>query len=252
MEIYSHSRLSVFEQCSLKFKYKYIEKIPELEQKIETYLGKMVHSTLEWLYSKIGEKQVPTIDEMIIYYTKKWGDDYNPEKIIIKKQSAKDFFNKGIQFLINYYMKNRPFDDNTIGIEKEIMVKLDTDGKYKIRGFIDRLVYNEKKRIIEIHDYKTSANLPTREAIENDRQLGLYSAAIKELFGKEEEILLTWHYLAHNIKIYSKRTNDQLSQLKNETLELIKKIEATTEFRANKGSHCNWCEYKSICSAWKN
>ena len=252
MEVYSHSRLSVFEQCSLKFKYKYIDKIPEFEQKIETHLGKTIHSTLEWLYSKINKKEIPTIDEMIVYYAKKWGEDYNLEKIIIKKHSAVDFFNKGIQFLIDYYIKNKPFDDNTIGIEKEVMFKLDLDGKYKIRGYIDRLVYNEKKGAIEIHDYKTSANLPTKEAIEKDRQLGLYSMAIKELFGNEKEVILTWHYLAHNIKIHSKRTDEQLNQLKNETLKLIKKIEAMTEFPANKGPHCGWCEYKSICPVWKS
>ena len=40
MVIYSHSRLSTFEQCKLKFKFRYIDKLtPEIENTIEGFLG---------------------------------------------------------------------------------------------------------------------------------------------------------------------------------------------------------------------
>ena len=75
--IYSHSRLSSFEQCNLKYKFRYIDNIiPEIEQTIETYLGGIVHKTLEWLYSEIKEKRVPSIDDVIIYYSKNWTKEY--------------------------------------------------------------------------------------------------------------------------------------------------------------------------------
>ena len=46
MTIYSHSRLSTFEQCPKKFKYKYLDKLkPEIEKTIETHLGSAVHKT---------------------------------------------------------------------------------------------------------------------------------------------------------------------------------------------------------------
>ena len=89
--------------------------------------------------------------------------------------------------------------------------------------------------------------MPTREKIDRDRQLALYSIAIKELFGYEKKVCLIWHYLAHNQKIYSKRTNEELEQLKKDIIELIKEIESTTKFHSNKTGLCNWCEYKSMC-----
>lgn len=56
--IYSHSRLETFENCKLKFKYKYLDKIiPEIPKGIEAHLGTMVHETLEWLYKKVMEKK---------------------------------------------------------------------------------------------------------------------------------------------------------------------------------------------------
>ena len=249
MEIYSHSRLSAFEQCPLKFKYKYIDKIiPEIEKSIEAHLGSITHETLEWLYTEVKNNSLPTIDQIIVYYSTKWEENYKPEILIVKKQfTTKDYFNKGIQFLLDYYTKHKPFDDNTLEIEKKIIFNLDETGEYKLQGFIDRLVHNLETGEYEIHDYKTGNYLPTQEKIDSDRQLALYSIAIKELFGQDKEVILIWHYLAHNIKICSKRTNEQLNQLKKETLELIKKIESTTEFPANKSVLCNWCEYKNIC-----
>ena len=166
--------------------------------------------------------------------------------------TVNDYFNKGIQFLINYYIKHKPFDDNTIAIEKGIVFNLDAEGKYKIRGFIDRLVYNLETKEYEVHDYKTSGRLPSDKNIENDRQLALYSIAIKEAFNHEKRVILVWHYLAFNKKIVSKRTDDQLNQLKEETLDLIKEIESTTVFPPRKSPLCNWCEYKPICPAWGN
>ena len=145
-------------------------------------------------------------------------------------------------------MRHKPFDDNTLEVEKRIMINLDEKGEYKLQGFIDRLVHNLEKDEFEIHDYKTGNSLPAKEKIESDRQLALYSIAIKELFGKDKEVLLIWHYLAHNQKIVSKRTNEQLQQLKKEIIELITKIEATIEFPAKKTILCDWCEYKKICS----
>jgi len=50
MMIYSHSRLAAFEQCPLRFKFQYIDKLkPDIKQSIEGFLGNKVHDTLEWI-----------------------------------------------------------------------------------------------------------------------------------------------------------------------------------------------------------
>ena len=246
---YSHSKLSTFEQCPLKFKYRYIDKIiPEIKKTIEAHLGTCVHSALEWIYTKVKKNHIPSLDEIIVYFSKKWQETYTPDIVIIKEDlTQKDYFNNGINFLVTYYQNHYPFDDNTIDVEKKIKIKLDSNGEYNIIGFIDRLVQNLEKNEFEIHDYKTANSLPTQEKIDNDRQLALYSIAIKEIYGENKEIKLIWHYLAHNKKIISKRTNEQLKNLKKQTLELIKKIESTKEFPPKKSILCKWCEYKNIC-----
>jgi len=254
MVVFSHSRLSTFEQCKLKYKFRYIDNIiPDIEKTIESHLGSVVHKTLEWLYNWVKKSRIPTIDEVIVNYSENWKEDYEEDIPIVKRyMTVGDYFNKGIQFLISYYTKHKPFDDNTIAVEKRIIFNLDEKGEYKIRGFIDRLVYNLKTGEYEVHDYKTSGNLPSQNILDKDRQLALYSIAIKELFGEEKKVILVWHYLSFNKRLHSKRTDEQLKQLKEETLNLIKEIESTTNFPPTKSALCHWCEYKPICPAWGN
>jgi len=250
MTIYSHSRLNSFEQCPLKYKLKYIEKIkPEIEKTIESHLGTCVHDTLEWLYQKkIDSEPVPNLEEVLRYYLEKWKKDFTKDTLIVKKNlTEEDYLNKGVKFLIDYYQKHKPFSDGTIELEKKIMIILGERGEYKLTGFIDRLVYNKEKDEYEIHDYKTANALPSKEKIDRDRQLALYSIGIKDLFGKSKSMLLTWHYLAHDTQIFSRRTDLELEELKKSIIQLIDRIESTTEFPAKESVLCNWCEFKPIC-----
>jgi len=253
-KFYSHSKLSTFEQCPFKYKLRYIDKIkPVIEKTIESHLGSAVHDTLEWLYNSVKEnpnKEI-SLDEIITYYSVKWQDEFSNEILIVKKEmSAKDYFNKGVEFLINYFQEHSPFKDGTIECEKRIIIDLDENTR--VQGFIDRLVYDIDSGKYEIHDYKTANQLPTQKKMDEDRQLALYSIAIKEIYGHDKEVVLIWHYLAHNQKIISKRTNQQLEQLKDETKQLIKKIENTKYFPTNKSILCEWCEYKDVCPAWNS
>jgi len=250
MVVYSHSRLSSFEQCPYKYKLRYIDKIkPEIETTIEAFLGSMVHDTLEWIYKiVINQGPAPSLDEVIEYYSNTWQENYKENILIVKKQfTVKDYFNKGVKYLLDYYQKNKPFIDGTLELEKRIMIVLGDKGQYKLTGFIDRLVYNKEKDEYEIHDYKTANSLPPQEKVDKDRQLALYAIGIKDLFGRDKNILLTWHYLAHNEQIFSRRTEEEFERLKKSIIELIDKIEATTEFPAVESILCNWCEFKPFC-----
>jgi len=250
MVIYSHSRLSTFEQCPLKFKFKYIDKIiPEIEQTIEGFLGNKVHEVLEIIYNETAKDRTFQLDEVIRIYSEKWNKDFNQNiKIIKKENSIEYYFNQGLSFLIDYFVEHSPFKDNTIAIEKKIIVDLDSEGEYKLQGYIDRLVHHKETNIFEIHDYKTGNFLKTQEELDKDRQLALYSIGVKEMFNQVNEIHLIWHFLAFNKKMISTRTQYQLDQLKQETIELIKKIESTKQFQKNKGVLCNWCEFQNYCN----
>ena len=251
-KVYSHSKLSTYEQCKYKYKLKYIDKIPSpVEKSIEAHLGTCVHDALEWLYKEVISGSLPTMEDVIERYASTWKEEYKDSFIIVKQDlTAQNYFDKGVKFLIDYYMKHQPFEDGTLELEKKIWINLTEE--HSVIGYIDRLVYNKDKKRYEIHDYKTANSLPTQEKFDTDRQLALYSIAIKELYGEDVPVILTWHYLNHNKQIFSKRTNGELKELKLKTLKLINEIENTTEFPPKKSVLCDWCEYKGYCKAWGN
>lgn len=246
IEIYSHSKLATFEQCPKKFEFKYIKKIkPDFEQSIEAFLGSKIHEILEWIYNNPEENN--NLDNIIKKFIESWNKDYTSNiKIIREGTNIEIYFNKGIKFLINYFLKNTPFKDNTIHTEKKIYVSLDQNGEYFLVGYIDRLVHNKETNIFEIHDYKTGS-LKSQEELDEDRQLALYSIGIRETFKNANNIRLVWHFLDSNKELVSERTIEQLIKLKNEILSLIKRIKSTKEFSTNKSNLCNWCEYKTKC-----
>ncbi len=210
-----------------------------------------MHKALEWLYTQVMKNSIPSVDDVISFYSQEWQDNYSPDMPIVNKtMNAKDYFNRGVEFLINYYMKYHPFQDNTIATEKKIEINLDPEGNKKLIGYIDRLSQNIENNEIEIHDYKTSNTIMAKEKVENSRQLSIYSLAVKEMFGKEKNVCMIWHFLAHDMKICLRKTNEQLEWLKKELVGIIDEIERTKSFPPSKSQLCYWCEYMNICPVW--
>lgn len=222
---------------------------PDFEQSIEAFLGSKIHETLDFVYKK---KEEFSLDRVIKYFIESWNGDYKGDlKIVREDLKTEYYFNKGIKFLIDYYLKHYPFIDDTIETEKKICVYLDEDKEYSLIGYIDRLVRHKDTNDFEIHDYKTGS-LKSQEELDKDRQLAIYSLGIREIFNNVNKVKLVWHFLDSNQMLSSERTLEQLEKLKKEILEIIKRIESTEEFKPNKTKLCDWCEYKSKCPEFRN
>ncbi|MBW2992230.1 PD-(D/E)XK nuclease family protein [Candidatus Woesearchaeota archaeon] len=250
MPVYSHSRLSAFEQCPLKFKFAYIDKVEVAGQSIEAFMGSIVHDVLEKLYENVKMQKIPSIKTLLAYYDAIWKKNWNENIIIVKKDyTQQDYKKVGEVCIINYYNKYSPFDqDTTLATEKRIMIDVGDDKK--LQGYIDRL--SSKDGVYEVHDYKTSSSLPLQEQVDTDRQLALYTIAVREGFKDAKQVKLVWHYLSFNKEIVSSRTDKQLEELKKETAKLIDKIEATKEFNPIVSKLCDYCEFREICPKWSH
>jgi putative RecB family exonuclease len=243
-EVYSHSKLSLYENCPEAYKMKYIDKtFPELPQSIHAFLGSAVHDALEHLYAELIEEKILELDEVIEYFATNWHEQYTLDIRVPMGEKVEDFFNKGVKFLVDYYQNNLPFSKNTIDIERKIFFPLDEE--IFIVGYIDRLEKHENGSY-EVHDYKTNDRMKSQDEVDRDRQLAFYHLGLQDTFGKDIEVKLTWHFLAHNKKVNSFRTQEQLETLKKETLALIEKIRNAKEWPACGKSWCDWCSYKKV------
>lgn len=250
IEIFSHSKLSLYEMCPEAYKVKYIEKtFPELPSSIHAHLGSMVHEALEFLYGEVMSGKEISLDEVIEFYAKKWHDQYKMDIRVPIGENADTFFNKGIKFIIDYYRSNRPFSKLTVCTEKKILFPLSEN--VHVQGYIDRIEKHEDGSY-EVHDYKTNEKMKEQKEVDADRQLAFYHLGLQDIYGKEIKVKLTWHFLAHNKKIHSFRTPEQLDILKKQTLALVEKIKNTSEWYACEKPWCDWCAYKKMSGMESN
>ena len=252
MTIYSHSRLETFKNCPLKYKFNYIDKIKREEEGIEAFLGSRFHEVMEKIYKDLPFRKY-SLDQLLDFYEDDWDKNYHDKVVIAdNEREAKDYKEIGKKFIEDYYKRYYPFNQGKVlGIERWVIINLDDKGEYKLRGIIDRL-NQTKDGTYEIHDYKTSKSLPEQSKMDEDRQLALYQIGIQDMWNDVYNVELVWHYVAFDKEIRSKRREEELDELKKDTIDLIKKIEATREFLPNESTLCGWCYYKDICPLHKH
>ncbi len=267
MPTFSISRIGSFEQCPMKYKFRYIDKIkPEIPTTIEAFLGSRVHDTLQKLYREKGKKTVMSLEWLIRYYHWIWDKKWEDSILIVKEDKTQDDYRReGERQLGVYYGAHVPFDEGEIlGLETWERLALDEDDesheagegggeakkpRYSFHIRIDRLM-NAGDGLYEVHDYKCGARMDTQEKLDEDRQLAMYSLWVRERHADCKNVRLVWHFTAHDKEMESWRTEEQLAELKAEILAQIKEIEAAKEFPANVTRLCDWCEYKTICPEW--
>lgn len=248
MPAYSHSQLSTYETCPHQYRLHYIEKIKVDTEGIEAFMGSRVHDALEKLYRDLKMTKLNTLEEILSYYHLCWEKNWSPAVQIIRKEySPEDYRRLGERCLRDYYRRYYPFDQGrTLGLEETIYFPLEENRGYWIRGVIDRLTLVDQS-VIEIHDYKTSGKLPTQREVEKDRQLAFYQMGVNGRWKDIKEIKLIWHYLVFDVEIQSQRTEEELQRLREETIELIQRIESDREFSPKEGPLCDWCDYQGLC-----
>ena len=252
MPTFSHSRIGCFEQCPLKYKFNYIDKLEtEIEETVEAFLGKRVHETLEKLYKDLKFQKLNTLKELLDFFNSEWKKNWNNAIVIVKEEYDQENYRKmGEKCITDYYNRYSPFDQSkTIGLETQEFLALDENYKYHVR--IDRLSETEPG-IYEVHDYKASTRLPKQEDFDEDRQLAMYGLWVLRNFKDARKVRLIWHYLIFDKEMSSERTPEQLEELRKEVIELIKKVEKEKEFKANVTALCDWCEFQPLCPNFKH
>ncbi|MCU0669175.1 MAG: PD-(D/E)XK nuclease family protein [Myxococcota bacterium] len=248
--VYSHSRLASFENCPRQFFYRYVEKVPVDTESIEAFLGKRVHEVLERLNRFVERGMVPSLGKVIERFRTLWTEQFQPERVrIVRGEVSQDSYRElGERCLTNHYRRNYPFDEGeSLGIEQHVTFPLDADGRYRMRGIVDRIV-RARDGAVEIHDYKTGRWVPTQSDLDQDRQLALYQIGVEQSYGATS-VRLVWHYLQRDQVRISTRTAEQLVALREATMQLIDRIEAESDFDPRPSTLCSWCEFRDLCPA---
>jgi putative RecB family exonuclease len=249
--VFSPSSLNCFENCPRQYAFRYVEKVEVDSEGIEAFVGKRVHEVLERLYQFVGQRMLPSLGKVIARYHANFDALYDGGRVRITREGTPaDFYrDAGARGLENYYKRHYPFDgDLTVGLERKIQFALDEEGRYAVRGIIDRIA-RARDGVLEIHDFKTGRRIPKQDDLDRDRQLGLYELGLRDQLGESGEIRLVWHYVLRDEQRTSLRTPEQREQLRSSTARAIDRIRAEREFAPKPSGLCGWCEFRDRCPA---
>jgi putative RecB family exonuclease len=246
MTVYSYSRLGTYRQCPLKYRFGYVDRMPRKGTTVEAFLGSRFHEVMEHLYGQ--RTRTPSAEELkelfLGLWERKWNEDV---RIVQRDRSAEDYKATGLRAIEDYHRRYSPFDQGrTLGIERELSLKLDGGDGHRLRCIIDRLTA-APDGTFEIHDYKTSGFLPEQARVDEDEQLALYEMAVRQAWPDVGGVELVWHYVAFDMELRSRRTGAQLAELAMKTRERIDEIERASEFPPRESTLCAWCDYQEQC-----
>jgi putative RecB family exonuclease len=180
-----------------------------------------------------------------------------PESIYIvnKQYSLEHYFQQGYIALEKYWDHYAPFDqEKTIALEQRILVDLDSGGRYRLQGYIDRLS-KTPEGLWQIRDYKTKRRLATQDQADRDRQLALYNLGVRAMWPDAVQAELIWHYLLFDEEIRSIPDHERLERVRIDTIHLIQDVEQAIEkddFPYKESALCDWCDFFDICPAKKH
>lgn len=253
MPTFSHSKINTFRQCPRKYYYQYVNKpdLPKKPNQVFLFLGSICHDTLERLYEQVRDGRVPTRKDTLAFFDAHWDQEWTDAVEIHDERSPGDYKLMSRGYVERYYDQYHPFDQElTIDTERRIDFALDGGDGISMMGYIDRLS-KSPDGTWHIHDYKSSKSLPTQAEMDEDPQLAYYEIGIRTMWPDIERVELHWHYLKFGQTITSRRTPEQLEQLRADALgtihDALGRGKDENRYETVESGLCRYCDFKSVC-----
>ena len=238
---FSYSSLETYENCPLKYKFRYVEKAPAQAMPApERELGKNLHRALKEFYEHL-DQMAPSADLLVQLYTAFW-----ESKGFATREEEQFVFRQGIKILEGFYAANQGHFTRPLATEKFFLLPF---GEHTLTGLIDR-IDQHPDGTLEVIDYKTSKKIGTQQTLEKNDQVAIYSLAVEHLFGKKPQHL-TLYYLRSNFVLSKERDDAQIERTKEKAGITIGNI-LEKKFDPKYGPLCDYCEYQYICFGHKD
>ena len=255
MKKLSASRMGLYCDCSLAYKFHYVDKLYKPSVSVHFAYGTAIHKGIEVMNQSLATEKMPLEDMLQAFH-----DCYYEE---LKKMDLEDNYFKfqlyemGINSLEKFY--NEFVDYEVIGTEIPFTVPIDGSDTHSVTGFIDAII--KRKSQLTIVDYKTSKEAFPKFKIDTSLQLAIYAYAFRKLLSdgtfelrKKQEDYIAYYVLVKDYENYTGQIKMQRKKIGEKEINRVlyvcnKIIEAEKHeiYVPNFNSACKYCDYKKEC-----
>lgn len=250
-EIFSFSRVTTFEQCARRYRYRYVDGVREGFQSIEAFMGQQVHAAVEWMFQEKSAGRVPRTEDVVRQYTAAFDRGHaearSALKVIRQGSVVEDYRRSGAEMLADFHRSRFLADQlETVGLERHFV--LDVEQGQRFQGFIDRLA-RDASGTIHIIDYKTSGRPPLRFGGKDGDQLEAYAVAMFAETGGDELVLML-EYLRNGSTQTRRIRRSEAEETSRRLAARIRTATAANVFPPSPGALCDWCGFNDLCEAY--
>lgn len=242
----SPSAISAWEQCILKFYYRYHTREKGVMDSLPLRYGSAVHSSMEDLGKRLmhGEPLTPQLCDEI-------AKDF--VKYAAKAQiSDPELIEEGQQFIRDRIYRHNP-NYRVVGVELRLKnFGITTDKGVPLNGIIDLALEMDGETGIVL-DYKTSRMAQTIAEAKTDIQLSMYDLMYSKIKPHYKKIWLALEYLRSEIVISDRSLDERMAfeHWVNSLWEAMGDMQEK-DVTASVNTYCGWCEFRHLCDEYKN
>jgi putative RecB family exonuclease len=260
----SWSQIFVYQSCSLRFKFQYVESRPYERISVNLPFGSSIHTALERYYRSIKDKgaiEPLSVLEELFTDCLSLELDNKAIPVIYKKQAPErtSLLNMGKAMLKAFHETIDLTGYEIVDVEVPLSAKLYSGKKektdYSLVGIIDLLLLDENHELIVV-DNKTAAKPMAQSTADDDNQMTAYSyllAANKFVFPmatvKCQFDLIRKLQRPKVEQVFTSRTAEDRRKFAKIASAVLAGIDAQI-FMPQPSWMCGDCPYLKACKAW--
>ncbi|MEQ9380025.1 MAG: PD-(D/E)XK nuclease family protein [Pirellulales bacterium] len=251
----SYSAISTYQQCPLKYRFRYVDRLPEEFVSANLVFGSAIHAAAELHFNElmIGGPP-PDVDELLVAYNESW--DLQADKDIRYRQGQDRSHHEGLakRLLTAFQESDLSQPAGTIlGVEEELRGQV-IQGCPDLLARIDLVV--ETDDAVVVTDLKTSrSRWSSTQAEQASDQLMLYGELAGEL-ACEKPVLLQFAVITKtkvpSVEIHPvSASTDRVAWTKLSVQYVWQAIDAEHFYPSPSAMNCGGCPYRQSCRKWR-
>ena len=252
MEYLSSSQISLYSQCSLKYKFQYVDLLPRPFKPSGLAFGSALHSALSWFHRESMTNGRVALGRLYKIFDADWYSQRTETEIRYKNGEEEMKLSVLAREMLALYCQLPPKKARGTDVSFSVPLVEPGDGKsplIDIEGVIDLIDIDDV-----ITEFKTSAQMMDSKDADESLQLTIYSYAFEKLYRRPPRALKVVDFVKSKkpklITLETRRDKASYQRLYGIASQVLKGINLKIYFPRT-SFWCKDCEYADRCQTWQ-